>query len=117
MFHIGLTAYFAFAQPPPPGTAPNPTAQLVQMLGTFAILGVIFYFLMIRPQQAKAKEHASLLKALKPGDKILTTGGILGVVITVKEKTVSIRSADAKFEIVKSAVSEITEKSSGSGES
>ncbi len=112
MFHIGVSLCMGFAQPPPPGTAANPTAQMLQMLGTFAILGVIFYFLMIRPQQTKAKEHAALLKALKPGDKILTTGGILGVVITVKEKSVSIRSADAKLEIVKSAVSEITERNS-----
>jgi preprotein translocase subunit YajC len=117
MSYIGLSIYLAFAQPPPAGTAPNPTAQMLQMLGTFVILGVIFYFLMIRPQQSKAKEHAQLLKSLKPGDRILTNGGILGVVISVKEKSVSIRSADAKLEIVKSAVSEITEKASGSTES
>ena len=117
MFHTGLSVCLAFAPQPPPGTAPNPTAQLLQMLGTFAILGVIFYFLMIRPQQAKAREHATLLKALKPGDKILTSGGILGVVITVKDKTVSIRSADAKLEIVKSAVAEITERSASASES
>lgn len=117
MFHMGLSLLLGFAQPPPPGSAPNPTAQLLQMLGTFAILGVIFYFLMIRPQQTKAKEHAALLRALKPGDKILTSGGILGVVIHVKEKSVSIRSADAKLEIVKSAVAEITERSSSPAES
>ena len=116
MLHTGLSVCLAFAQPPPPGTAPNPTAQMLQMLGTFAVLGVIFYFLMIRPQQSKAKEHATLLKGLKPGDKILTSGGIVGVVITVKEKSVSIRSADAKLEIVKSAVSEITERSSSATE-
>jgi preprotein translocase subunit YajC len=90
---------------------------MLQMLGTFLILGVIFYFLMIRPQQVKAREHATLLKALKPGDKILTSGGILGVIITVKEKSVSIRSADAKLEIVKSAISEVTERSSSPAES
>lgn len=117
MFHFGISVYLAFAQPPPPGTAPNPTAQMLQMLGTFVILGVIFYFLMIRPQQVKAREHASLLKALKPGDKILTSGGILGVVISVKDRSVSIRSADAKLEILKSAVSEITEKASSASES
>lgn len=116
MFDVALSLYFGFAQPPPAGTAPNPTAQLLQMLGTFAILGIIFYFLMIRPQQTKAKEHAALLKALKPGDKILTSGGILAVVITVKDRTVSIRSADAKLEILKSAVSEITEKSSSAAD-
>ena len=117
MLYTGLSVCLAFAPQPPPGTAVNPTAQMLQMLGTFAILGVIFYFLMIRPQQVKAREHASLLKALKPGDKVLTTGGILGVVITVKDRSVSIRSADAKLEIVKSAVSEITERSSSAPES
>ena len=117
MFHIGVSICLGMAQPSQPGTAPNPTAQMLQMLGTFAILGVIFYFLMIRPQQAKAKEHATLLKGLKPGDKILTSGGILGVVITVKEKSVSIRSADSKMEIVKSAVTEITDRSSSASES
>jgi preprotein translocase subunit YajC len=89
---------------------------MLQMLGTFAILGIIFYFLMVRPQQAKAKEHANLLKGLKPGDKVLTSGGILGIVISVKEKSVSIRSADAKLEIVKSAVSEIMERSASATE-
>ncbi len=84
------------------------------MLG---MMGVIFYFLLFRPQQKKAKEHAELLKSVKPGDKIVTTGGILGVVITVKEKTVSIRSADAKLEITKSAVTEIVERSGESSES
>ncbi len=117
MYDIVFTIGLAFAQPPPPGTAPNPTAQMLQMVMTFVVLGVIFYFLMIRPQQAKAKEHAALLKALKPGDKILTSGGILGVIINVKEKSVSIRSADAKLEIVKSAVSEITERASNPTES
>src|SRR3954454_10650364 len=117
MFDHGLSVCLAFAPQPPPGTAPNPTAQLLQMLGTFVILGVVFYFLMIRPQQSKAKEHAALLKALKPGDKILTSGGILGVVITVKDKTLSIRSADAKLEIAKSAVTEVTERSASSASS
>ena len=117
MFHIGLMVCFALGTQPPPGTQVNPTAQLLQMLGTFGLLAVIFYFLMIRPQQTKAKEHAQLLKALKPGDRILTSGGILGTVINVKEKSLSIRSADAKLEIAKSAVSEVTEKGSAPTES
>jgi preprotein translocase subunit YajC len=107
----------AFAPPPQPGTQPNPTAQMLQMLGTFAILGVMFYFVLIRPQQKKAKEHAELLKALRPGDKVVTSGGILGVVVSVKEKSVSLRSADAKMEVLKSAVTEIVERSAGSTES
>lgn len=81
------------------------------------LLMVVFYFVLIRPQQKKAKQHQELLKSIKPGDKIVTSGGILGVVITVKEKTLSIRSADAKLEITKSAVADITERSGESSES
>jgi len=53
-----------------------------------------------------------LLKTLKPGDKVVTSGGVLGVVISVKDRAVSIRSAEAKIEVLKSAVSEVLERSS-----
>lgn len=104
--------------PSPQGTAPNPTGQAMYTFGMLALMGVMFYFVLIRPQQKKAKEHAALMKALKPGDKVLTSGGILATVITVKEKTVSLRSADSKLEVLKSAISEITERAgSASAES
>lgn len=105
-----LNAILALAPPPQPGQQPNPKGQLIQMIGTFAIMGVIFYLLLIRPQQKRAKDQANLLKTIKAGDKIVTSGGIVGIVVSVKEKTVSIRSADAKMDILKSAVSEITER-------
>jgi preprotein translocase subunit YajC len=81
------------------------------------LLVVVFYFALIRPQQKRAKQHAELLKAVKPGDKVVTSGGVVGVVITVKEKTVSIRSADAKLEITKTAIAEIIERSGDEKES
>jgi preprotein translocase subunit YajC len=81
------------------------------------LLIVVFYFALIRPQQKKAKDHAQLLKNVRPGDKVMTSGGILGVVITVKEKSVSIRSADSKMEVAKSSISDILERSGESGES
>jgi preprotein translocase subunit YajC len=113
-----MIEFLAFAPPPSPdGTTQNPTGALLQMLGTFAILGFMFYFVLLRPQQKKAKEHAELLKSVKPGDKILTSGGILGIVVSVKDKSLAIRSADTKLEILKSAVAEITEKASPSTES
>ncbi|MBI4324092.1 MAG: preprotein translocase subunit YajC [Chloroflexi bacterium] len=113
----GINALLAFAPAPPAGTAPNPTGQMLQMLGTLVFMVVIIYFAMIRPQQKKAKEHENLLKTLKPGDKVVTSGGIIGVVISVKERSLSIRSADTKLEVLKSAVSEITEKVPGSTDS
>lgn len=76
------------------------------------LLMVMLYVIMLRPQQKKAKEHARLLSKLKVGDKVITSGGIMGTVVSLKDKSVAIRSADTKMEILKSAVSEITEKSS-----
>jgi preprotein translocase subunit YajC len=72
---------------------------------------------LIRPQSKRAKQQANLLKALKAGDKVVTSSGLVGVVIAVKERTVSLRSADAKLEILKSAVTEITERAGESSES
>lgn len=75
------------------------------------LLLVVFYFILIRPQQKKAKAHQELLKTLRPGDKVLTTGGVLGTILTVKDKAVTIRSGDTKLEITKGAVSEILDRS------
>ena len=82
---------------------------LTPFIPLLLIFGV-FYFLILRPQQKKAKEHATLMKTLRTGDKIITTSGILGIVVGVKDKSVSIRSADTKLEVLKSAVSEISER-------
>jgi preprotein translocase subunit YajC len=95
--------------PPPAGQQPNPTGQMVQMVGMFAIMGVMFYFMLIRPQQKKAKEHAALLAKLKSNDRVLTSSGIIATVVSVKDNTVTLRSGDAKFEVLKSAITEITD--------
>jgi len=97
--------------PAPAGTAPNPTAQTANFVLMMVVMVVMFYFVLIRPQQKKAKEHAALLKNVKPGDRILTSSGIVGVVLTVKEKTLTLRSADTKLEVTKAAIAEITERS------
>ena len=107
-------ALLALGPTPQPGQAPPPV--WVNMV-PLALLVVVFYFALIRPQQKKAKEHAALLKAVRAGDKIVTSSGIVAVVVTVKEKTLMVRSADAKFEITKSAIAEITERSGESSES
>ncbi len=67
---------------------------------------------MMFSQKKKAKQHAALLATIKSGDKILTTSGIIGTVVSVKEKEkiVTIRSADAKLEFTLSSVADITER-------
>jgi preprotein translocase subunit YajC len=90
-----------------------PASPMQSLLGSpmilFGAMIVMMYFLMIRPQSQQRKKHAELLKAIKSGDRIVTSSGICGVVITVKDKTVSIRSADAKMEVTKASVTEILE--------
>ena len=73
------------------------------------ILMVVF---MMFSQSKKAKQHAKLLSTIKSGDKVLTTSGIIGTVVSVreKEKIVTIRSADAKLELTLSSVADITER-------
>jgi preprotein translocase subunit YajC len=97
---------------PPPGQEANPTGQMLQMLGMFAILGVMFYFLLIRPQQKQRKEQEQLLKSVKTGDKVLLSSGIYGIVSNVKEKTLMVKIAEnVKVEVLKSAVSSVVQKS------
>ena len=90
---------------------------MLSTVGMLVLMGVMFYFVLFRPQQKKAKEHAALLKAVRAGDKIVTSSGIVAVVVTVKEKTLTVRSADAKFEITKAAIAEITDRSGEPSES
>ncbi len=97
-------------QQTPPGTQPDPRAQMLSFVVPLAAMLVILYLVMIRPQSQKAKQHAQMLKSIKAGDKVITTGGMVGVVVNVKEKTISLRSADSKFEVTKSAIAEVTER-------
>jgi preprotein translocase subunit YajC len=91
-------------------TAPNPQGEMVKIVGMVVIMGFMMYFIMIRPQRQRQKQLDALLKSIKAGDRVLTGSGIVGTVINVKEKTVSLRSADSKLEVLKSTISEITEK-------
>jgi preprotein translocase subunit YajC len=113
MYLMNANAVLALGAQPQPGQTQNPLTTIVPMV----LLFVIFYFVLIRPQQKKAKQQSEMLKTVKSGDKIVTTSGIIATVITVKEDSVSIRSADAKFEITKGAIAEIRERSGESSAS
>ena len=100
----------ALAGAPSDGTQPNPTGQAVSMVMMMVIMVVMFYFVLIRPQQKKAKEHEKLLTTVKNGDKVVTSSGIIGTVISVRDRHISIRSADSKLEVLKSSVSEVLDR-------
>jgi preprotein translocase subunit YajC len=111
MIH-GLSFLVADATP----VAPDQTGAQIKFFATMIIFVVILWVLMIAPQRKKTKELEATLKSLKMGDKIVTSSGIVGVVLSIKDKTVSIRSADTKLEILKSSVAEVTERSGDSTE-
>lgn len=105
---MNLINLLALAPPPPPGHDPNPTGQMIQMIAMFAIMGVMFYFLLIRPQQKQRKEQENLIKNLKTGDRVLMSNGIYGIIANVKEKSFVVKIADnVKIEVVKSAVTTV----------
>lgn len=87
---------------------PSPLLQLVPLV---IIMGG-FLFITTRMQKKKAREHDEKLKSLKRGDKIATSSGIIGTVVNISDKSISIRSSDSKLEIVKSAVADIIERGS-----
>lgn len=74
--------------------APAPQGFDIASLLPLIILFVIFYFLLIRPQQKKAKEHKKLIGSLSKGDEIVTQGGILGKVTAVSEGYLTCKIAD-----------------------
>jgi preprotein translocase subunit YajC len=81
------------------------------------LMVVMLYFIFIRPQTKKAREQAALMKSIKPGDKVVTSSGIVGIVVSVKDKTAAIRSAETKLEVLKSAITDITERAGDSSNS
>jgi preprotein translocase subunit YajC len=75
MFVTPAFAQAAAGQPP----------SLISQLPFFIAIFAIFYFLLIRPQQKKAKEHAAMIAAIRKGDRVVTAGGLVGKVIKVRE--------------------------------
>lgn len=110
----GISIILAQAAAATNGAAgPSEAPTLVQKLGPlpiFILMFVIMYFVLIRPQSQQRKQQVKLQESLKPGDKVVTVSGIVGSVITIKDKTVSLRSADAKMEVTRSSITEILER-------
>jgi len=88
----------------PQQQAVNPIINLFPLILIF----VIFYFLLIRPQKSKEKQHQQMLTDLNKNDEVVTTGGIHGTIVNVKEKTVILRiDENVKIEIEKNCISYI----------
>ena len=90
--------------------AAGPMGGLMEFLPIILMFGVL-YFLMIRPQMKKAKEHKALIAALSKGDEVVTQGGIAGRVAKVGDDSLSVEVADkVEIQLQKSAVSLVLPK-------
>lgn len=85
----------------PQAQSANPIINFVPLIFIF----VIFYFLLIRPQKAKEKEHRKMLGNLNKNEEVVTSSGIHGTIVNVKDKTVILRVDDnTKIEIEKNCI-------------
>ena len=90
--------------------AANPIVSFLPLILIF----VVFYFLMIRPQQKQKKEHEEMLRNLAKNDEVITSGGIHGTIVNVKEASVVLRiDENTKIEVEKYAIAFTTKKRTG----
>lgn len=89
----------------------NPIINMVPI----ALIFVVFYFMLIRPQRNKEKEHQKMVNDLNKNDEVVTSGGIHGTIINVKERSVVLRVDDnVKIEVEKSCIAYIKKNQSTS---
>jgi len=96
LFTLATMAATACLVTPTPALAASaaPTGAGFASLAPLALIIVIFYFLLIRPQQKRLKTHRSMIEELKKGDKVITAGGMIGTVHDVSEDAVKLDIAD-----------------------
>ncbi|MCH2548062.1 MAG: preprotein translocase subunit YajC [Alphaproteobacteria bacterium] len=95
----------AFAAAPAVGE-PSAIAGILPIL----LIGLVFYFLIIRPQQKKYKDHMAMIKAVKKGDRVVTSGGIIGTVNKIDDAndTLQVEIADGvRIKIVRSTLASV----------
>lgn len=98
----------AFAQATNGGTAAGGTAAIFNMVFPLVLIFVIFYFLLIRPQQKRMKQHQSMLGAVKPRDTAVTNGGLIGKVTKVDDNEVELEIAQGvKVRVMKTMLSDV----------
>ena len=84
----------AHAMAPAPGGGAQGGGNVFASILPLVLIFVVFYFLLIRPQQKRAKEHRAMLGALKKGDKVITSGGVYGIIENVGTNTVTVKIAE-----------------------
>lgn len=98
------------------GPAAAPAGGGLEMILMMAVFFAIMYFMIIRPQQKRAKEHKQMLEALSKGDEIVTGGGVLGKVAGISENFVELNIADnVTIKVQKQAIASVMPKGTMKG--
>ena len=106
MFDLISSAH-AMGAPPSDGASPNPIASLLP----FALMFVVLYLLILRPQMKKQKDQQRMIDELEKGDQIVTSGGIHGIIQNIKDDVLVVKIAEnVKIEISRAAVSRVKNK-------
>lgn len=91
------------------------SANLISTLIMFGAIFLIFYFMIIRPQQKRAKEREKMLSNMQKGDKVITSGGLHGTIAGIDEKTVLLQVGDnIKMKFERSAIASVSSSKEGS---
>ncbi|MFH1842839.1 MAG: preprotein translocase subunit YajC [bacterium] len=105
---MSLVHFLAMAQP---GEGSGGGGAAMMNFGFIIVMFAIIYFLMIRPQQKRHKKHQEMLKSLKKGDRIVTSGGLIAKVLNVKDdRLVATIAEGVKVEIARNSVATVIEK-------
>lgn len=94
----------AFAEGEAQAQAAQGQQSMFEMMVPFILIFVAMYFIMIRPQAKKAREHADLLKTLKPGDEVVTSGGIIARVKSIADDFITLDLGNSQVKILKDHV-------------
>ncbi|HEY6092611.1 MAG TPA: preprotein translocase subunit YajC [Gemmatimonadales bacterium] len=94
------------AMAPQGSGGPGIMAVVIQVGAMIAI----FYFILIRPQQKQQQQHKQLLSSLQRGDQVVTSSGIVGEVVYIKDDQVTVRSGESKFVMLRSGIASITNR-------
>ena len=83
----------------------------IAQFAPLVLIVIVFYFLLIRPQQKKQRTWQQMLGSLKTGDRVTTTGGIRGVITSIKDDAIQLRIPpdNLRIEVVKSAIASVTQ--------
>lgn len=89
----------------------NDPNALIQVIGMPILLIVLFYFLMIRPQQKRMKQHQTMLSNLKRGDQVVLSSGMIGKIVRVEDKEVGLEIASGvTVKVIKGMISDVRSK-------